>query len=160
MSDSIRANITLPSIQMGNPSVIDAHMIVARDLLQSIVALSIVDNISSRGCALIAAHTLECTLKAFLCYKGKNKEIRDSGVRHNLIALWDMVHNESPLIIPKSQPDWVRILSVGHGPNFYFRYQEGEEKNIVHGGQTPALIPMASELKLLFEKVEASIKCQ
>jgi hypothetical protein len=104
------------------------------------------------------AHALECALKAFLWHKGKKKEIRKHNVQHNLIALWNMVYKGKGLSIPQVPPDWVTILSSGHGPNFYFRYQEGEGKNVVHGGQTPALIPMAVELKKLIEMVELAIK--
>ena len=69
-----------------------------------------------------------------------------------------MAYEEEDLGIPQVPPDWVTILSSGHGPNFYFRYQQGEEKAVVHGGQTPALIPMAVELKNLIEVVELAIR--
>ncbi|MCX5827944.1 MAG: hypothetical protein NTV58_08080 [Deltaproteobacteria bacterium] len=133
-------------------------MVVARDLLQGVEALSTLQNISPRGCALIAAHALECTLKAFLWHKGKKSEIREPKVQHDLVALWNMAYEEKTLSIPKMPPAWCKILSSGHGPNFYFRYQEGERKTVVHGGQTPALIPMAVELKKLVELVEIAIK--
>ena len=151
-------NASLPSLDMVPPSQLDAYTIVARDLLQGVEALSNINIIHPRACSLIAAHALECTLKSFLWHKGKKKEIRKNEVQHNLIALWDMSYNEKTLNIPKSPPDWVKILSVGHGPNFYFRYQEGEEKTKVNGGQTPALIPMAIALKEIIEKVENVIK--
>ena len=101
---------------------------------------------------------MECALKAFLWHKGKKEDIRKAKVQHNLIALWDMSYNEKTLNIPKSPPDWVKILSVGHGPNFYFRYQEGEGKTVVNGGQTPELIPMVIALKELVEEVEIAVK--
>jgi len=133
-------------------------MIVARDLLQEFEALSTLPpNVSSRSCALIAAHALECALKAFLWHKGRNKEIRAHDVQHNLVALWDMAYKEG-LSIPQVPPDWVTILSSGHGPNFYFRYQRGKRKTVVHGGQTPALIPMSVALKNLIEMVELAVK--
>ncbi len=131
-------------------------MIVARDLLQGVEALSNLPNVSPRGCALIAAHALECALKAFLWHKGK-KKIWGRKVQHDLVALWNMAYKEG-LSIPQVVPDWCAILSSGHGPNFYFRYQKGEGKTVVHGGQTPALIPMAVELKKLIKMVELAIK--
>jgi len=71
-----------------------------------------------------------------------------------------MAYNES-LSIPKTPPIWVTILSSGHEP-FYFRYQEGErlgkKQTIVHGGQTPDLIPMAVELKQLIEMVGLAVQ--
>lgn len=132
-------------------------MIVARDLLQGVEALATLPNVSARSCALIAAQALECSLKAFLWHKGKENEIQKPNVRHNLVALWNMAYEEKGLSIPEVPPDWVTILSSGHGPNFYFRYQKGEGKTIVHGGQTPALIPMAGELKNLIEMVERAV---
>lgn len=75
---------------------------------------------------------------------------------HDLVHLWSIAFEEG-LPISQEPPDWVTILGSGHGPNFYFRYQEGKEKNIVHGGQTPALTPMAAELKKLIEMVGFAI---
>jgi hypothetical protein len=151
-------NAALPALCTGQPTQGDAYMIVARDLLRGIEALSTLPNVSPRGCALIAAHALECAIKAFLWHKGKKKEIRRRDVQHDLVALWNMTYKEGGLGIPEVPPDWVTILSSGHGPNFYFRYQEGEGKTVVQGGQTPALIPMAVELKKLIEMVELATK--
>jgi hypothetical protein len=151
-------NATLPAFHLGQPTQEEGYMIVARDLLQGVEALSTLQNISPRGCALIAAHALECALKAFLLHKGKKKEIREHDVQHDIVALWNMAYKEKHLSIPEVPPDWCKILGSGHGPNFYFRYQEGEGRTVVHGGQTPALIPMAVELKKLIEMVELAIK--
>jgi hypothetical protein len=151
-------NDTFPAPCMGKPTQGDGYIIVARELLQGVEALSTLQNIYPRSCALIAAHALECALKAFLWHQGKKKEIRKPNVQHNLVALWNMAYKEKGLSIPAVPPDWVTILSSGHGPNFYFRYQEGEEKTVVNGGQTPALIPMAGELRRLIEMIELAIK--
>ena len=133
MSNSTIINGSLPSIRITQPTQIDAYLVVARDLLQGVEALSIMTKLPPRSCSLIAAHALECILKAFLWHKGKRKEIRQSKIQHNLVALWGMAYKEGSLGIPQVPPDWVTILSIGHGPNFYFRYQEGEEKTIVNG---------------------------
>lgn len=151
-------------LEIPQPTEGDGYKIVAHDLLQAVEVLSHSPDISSRGCALIAAHALECTLKAFLWHKRKPTltEISHKD-RHNLRALWEIAHKEDCRIFLKIPPNWVEILSSGHGPNFYFRYQEGEkskgqkEKNIVHGGATPELIPMANELKKLIGKVNIAI---
>jgi len=132
---------------------VDGYLIVARDLLQGVEVLTTLQNISPRSCALIAAQALECALKAFLSHKGKAKGI------HDLVALWDMAYKEG-LDIEPSPPDWCAILSSGHGPVFYFRYQKGEGKTIVHGGQTPALISMAVELKKLIKMVELVVSAK
>lgn len=162
MSNSI--NIEVPASSIGQPTEVDGYMIVARELLQGVEALSTLPNISPRNCALIAAHALECTLKAFLWHKGKETDIRKRDVQHDLVALWNMAYKEG-MSIPQVPPDWCTILSSGHGPNYYFRYQmgqktvsDGAKKTVVHGGQTPALIPMAAELKKLIEMVRLTVK--
>jgi hypothetical protein len=144
---------------MGQLTEGDGYMIVARDLFQGVEALSkLPPSIHPRSCALLAAHALECVLKAFLWHKGK-KKLRGE---HNLLKLWDMAYKEG-LSIPEQPPDWVSILSQGHGPNFYFRYQEGVKVSnkkhvIVHGGQTPELISMRDALKNLIEMVGLAVK--
>lgn len=150
---SIFMNATDPADLMSQLTEWDGYMIVAHDLLQAVEALSTLPpTIHPRGCAMLAAHALECTLKAFLSHKRKN------GLRgeHELLKLWKMACKEG-LNIPQVPPDWVTILSWGHGPNFYFRYQEGVKVNskhvIVHGGQTPDLVPMAIALRKLIEIV-------
>lgn len=153
---TVNVNVELPALSIGQPNEGDGYKIVARELLQGVEALSTLPNVSPRNCALIAAHALECALKAFLWHKGKTKEIRQNDVRHDLVALWIMAYKEG-LSVPEIPPDWCSILSSGHGPNFYFRYQEGQGKTVVHGGQTPALIPMAAELKKLIEMVELAV---
>ncbi len=155
MSNSF--NITVPAPRWGQPTEGDGYMIVARDLLQAVEALSTLSpNVSPRGCALIAAHALECALKAFLWHKEK-KKIWGRKVQHDLVALWNMTYKEG-LSISQVPPDWVTILSSGHGPNFYFRYQKGEGETVVHGGPTPELIPMRDALKNLIEMVGLAIK--
>ena len=69
-------HVVLPAIRIGQPTQGDGYLIVARELLQGVEKLSTVSDISSRSCALIAAHALECALKAFLWHKRKQKEIR------------------------------------------------------------------------------------
>lgn len=144
-------------MRMGQPTPGDGYLTVARDLIQAVEALSTLSKIPPRGCALIAAQALECALKAFLWYKGKKKEIRARKIQHKIVKLWNMAFKEQGLNIPKIPPDWVTTLSSGHEP-FYFRYQEGKGGTIFHGGVTPALIPMAAELKNFIEIVQLTIK--
>lgn len=155
----------LPSLQILQPTEVDGYLIVARDLLQGVEVLADFPAVPPRASALIAAHAVECALKAFLCSKGKQQEVRAKAVQHDLIKLWGLACDEHDLGIPQTPPDWVTILSAGHGPNFYFRYQEGQPKSdgsgkkwIVHGGQTPALITMARELRKLVDAVENAVR--
>lgn len=158
MCNSGSVNVTLPSFEMLQPDGGDGYLIVARELLQGVEALSKLADIPPRACALIAAHSLECTLKAYLWHKGKRDELKDWGIRHNILKLWGLAYSARLPGISETPPDWVRILSEGHGPNYYFRYQEGENKTVVHGGQTPALEPMAFELSSLLKQVDLAVK--
>ncbi len=150
-------NTELPALNIKQPTEVDGHMIVARDLFRGVEVLSKSPNIHPRSCVLIAAHSLECTLKAFLQHKGKKKEIYSSETRHNVIGLWNMAHKEG-LNISEKIPDWFMILNEGHNKPYGFRYQKGEGKNVVHITQTPPLIPMTGELKKLIDTVELAVK--
>jgi len=154
---TISINAVDPADRMGQPTEGDGYMIVARNLLQGVEVLSTLPpNVHPRSCAMLAAHALECALKAFLWHKGKER-IWKKKDEHNLVALWNMAYKEG-LSIPKDPPDWVTILSSGHGPNYYFRYQMGQEKTTVHGGQWPELISMRDELNNLIEMVGLAFK--
>lgn len=152
MSNSGNVNVEFPALCIVQPTEGDGYKIVACDLLQGVEALSTLQNVSARSCALLAAHALECALKAFLWRKGKTTEIARWDVRHNLVALWGLAYREG-LGIPENPPDWCAILSSGHGPDYYFRYQIGQGKVVAQSGQTPALLPMAAELRKLVEIV-------
>ena len=163
LEKSMVADLVLPSVKIKELTDGDGYLIVARDLLQGVHALSTILGIPSRACELIASHALECALKAFLWHRGKKEEIRKPKVQHDLIALWDMVFKEKVFNIPETPPNWVQILSRVHGRNYYFRYQTGEKYQtckpvIVHMAQTLALIPMAEELSKIIEMVENDIK--
>lgn len=144
--------IIVPMPRISQPTEVDGFRVVAEELLQAIDALSTVNGIHPRGCAMLAAHALECMLKAVLWHNGNKIK------GHKILSLWDEVFKQNILNISKTPPDWVRVLAEGHSP-FYFRYQIGADNStIVMGGQTPALIPMASELRKLLEMVKKSIK--
>ncbi len=151
-------NIVLRATEMpdswGKLTSAHGYMIVARDLLPAVEALSILPgNVPTRGCAMLGGHTLECILKSFLSHKGRGRGDLKNKIKHNLEELWKMAYREG-LSIPKKVPDWVRILNE----SFYLRYQEGMAGNVVNAGQTPALIPMANELKDLIKVVEVAVK--
>ena len=58
-------NAKIPIFRMDKVTEKESYLIVACDL-KGVKALSTIQNISPISCALLAAHTLECTLKAFL----------------------------------------------------------------------------------------------
>lgn len=120
---------------------------IARELIQGVKVLSI-NNSFPRPCSLLAAQALENTLKAHIAHTLKKRNIS-----HSLVDLWQVVSNENSIEIPLNPPLWVKTLSLMHGPNFYFRYQEGEGKTIADGTAYPHLIQMTEELTQIWEKV-------
>jgi hypothetical protein len=157
VSNSMEVNATLPMLRVVQPTEGDGYLIVARELLPAVEALATLPQIPPRAAASLAGHTLECALKAFLWHAGEGAALRDRKVQHNLLALWALAY-KAGLLIPETPPDWCAILSDGHGPNFYFRYQMGKAGTVVHGGQSPALIPMTDALKKLVKMVEVAVK--
>lgn len=124
-----------------------AYIDIARELIQGVKVLSI-NNSFPRPCSLLAAQALENTLKAHIAHTLKKRNIS-----HILVDLWQVVSNENSIEIPLNPPLWVETLSLMHGPNFYFRYQEGEGKTIADGTAYPHLIQMTEELTQLWEMV-------
>ena len=124
-----------------------AYINIARDLIQGVKVLSI-NNSFPRPCSLLAAQALENTLKAHIAHTLKQRS-----KSHILLDLWQVVSNENSIEIPPNPPLWVKTLSLMHGPNFFFRYQEGEGKKIVNGTAYPHLIQMTEELTQIWEKV-------
>ncbi len=124
-----------------------AYIDIARELIQGVKVLSI-NNSFPRPCSLLAAQALENTLKAHIAHTLKKRSNS-----HALVALWQVVSNENSIEIPYNPPLWVKTLSLMHGPNFFFRYQEGEGRKIVDGTAYPHLIQMTEGLTQLWEKV-------
>lgn len=145
-------SVVLPSFELKQPTQGDGYLTVAQNLLEGAEVLSNQKKIHPRSCALLAAHALECTLKAFLWHNGKQVVHG-----HDLLKLWKSAYEKKMPCISEDPPDWCKILSIGHGPNYYFRYQEGVNKVICHGGQYPELVSMTVELKKLLKVVEDAI---
>jgi hypothetical protein len=100
----------------------------------------------------VAAHVLECLLKAYLSRDGSDVGLRDPNVRHNLRTLWAMAF-EQGLHIPQLAPSWVDCLSSLHKNPYYLRYSTG-----VHGIVSPTAEPMTSELTALVEVIREQLK--
>ena len=167
-SETGNAQLSFFESQISAPPPKDAYLIVVHDLLPAVEALkSHSTDIPSRGCELIAAHVLECTLKALLLHKTKKEEQEKTGLKkalnhHDLKKLWGQAYKNKCLDIPKEPPEWLRILSAGHGPTLALRYQEAigstiERRNIVNARETTELISMVEELKDLIEKVKLAL---
>ena len=124
---------------------------VARGMMPGVHALSAAPLVSSLALALVAAHVLECLLKAYLSRGGSDASVRAPAVRHNLAALWEMAAADG-LSIPPTPPHWAQRLSEVHGSPYYLRYSTG-----VHGIVLPGAEPMVTEMEALLECVQTRL---
>jgi len=101
---------------------------------------------------LVAAHALECALKAYLSRDGVDSALREPALRHNLERLWREAAANG-LKIASTPPEWVVCLSGLHDRPYYLRYSTG-----VHGIVSPGIEPMTTDLSNLVETVRAQIR--
>ena len=125
---------------------------VAQSMMPGVKVLATASPSAPLALSLVAAHVLECLLKAYLSRKGSDAALKDRNVRHNLNALWAMAFTQG-LRVPELPPSWVDCLSGLHDSPYYLRYSTG-----VHGIVSPGAEPMTSELAALLEIVRGQLK--
>jgi hypothetical protein len=130
----------------------DTYFGVAEQMLRGVQVLAAASPPPALALALVAAHVLECLLKAYLSRGGSDAALKQKEVRHNLNALWAMAFAQG-LRIPESPPDWVDRLSGLHDDPYHLRYSTG-----VHGIVSPGAEPMTSELAALLETVRGQLR--
>jgi hypothetical protein len=143
-----KLSATLGAVTIAPPAPPHTYLGVARGMMPGVHALAVRPLVSPLALALVAAHVLECVLKAYLSRGGSDAAVKESVVRHNLTALWDMAL-KAGLPISATPPSWVQRLSEVHGSPYYLRYSTG-----VHGIVLPAPEPVATELPELLALVE------
>jgi len=125
---------------------------VAQSMMPGVKVLAAASPPSPLALALVAAHVLECLLKAYLSRNGSDAALKKSKVRHDLNALWAMAFAQG-LRVPESPPSWADCLSGLHKDPYYLRYSKG-----VHGIVSPGAEPMTSELAALVEIVRGQLR--
>lgn len=141
----------LPSLRLLPPAPPHTYLGVAYSLINGVRVLADASPTTSRALALVSAHVLECTLKAYISRDGSDSVIKASDLRHNLVGLWSLAH-ERGLQISSTPPSWVTTLGQTHGSPYHLRYSTG-----VHGISMPSPEPMATELQSLLDLVQATI---
>ena len=134
------------------PSSPDTYLGVAYLMMEGVKVLANARPIPAVAHALLAAHTLECALKAYLSRDGSDSAVRAPKLRHNLNKLWEMASKDG-LTISRSPPDWAKGLSHVHDSPYYLRYSTK-----VHVISTPPVEPMTSELRSLLESVTRQVR--
>lgn len=134
------------------PAPPHTYLGVAQSMMPGVRILATASPSPALALDLVAAHVLECLLKAYLSRDGSDVGLRDPNVRHNLKALWEMAFAQG-LRVPQSAPSWVDGLSGLHKNPYHLRYSAG-----VHGIVSPSAEPMTSELTALLEVVREQLK--
>lgn len=145
-------SITLQDFVIAPPAPPHTYFGVAQSLMPGVKALAAASPLPAPALALIAAHVLECLLKAYHSKNGSDTAVKDQDVRHNLNTLWAMAYAQG-LGIPESPPSWANCLSSLHRPPYHLRYSTG-----VHGIVSPSAEPMTTELAALLELVRVQLR--
>ncbi len=135
---------------------------VAENMLRGVQVLAPPPLPSTLALALVAAHVLECLLKASILRGGPDatleKELEHGKDRHNLTALWGKAFAQGPT----SPPGWAEHLSRLHNRPYPLRYSKAKDgatrPGYFHGIGSPAPEPMTSELAALLETVRGQLR--
>jgi hypothetical protein len=119
-----------------------------------VVSLAAQSGVSPLPLALVAAHTVECVLKAYLSRDGNDTAARAPNIRHNLGELWELAYQQG-LDVPADPPQWVACLSLVHDKPYFLRYSTG-----VHGVSLPDPEPMTAELGEVLTKVSQQLHAE
>jgi hypothetical protein len=150
----IKANITMPAIEIKPPSPSLSFLTAARYFFPGVRTLSQGDPTVAIACTFLAAQTLECALKAYLSNAGVPiKELKNKkSYCHNLEALWVGAATKGLAVQPQP-PDWCVILNQTHDDPYYLRYPIG-----INGFQYPAFSMMVPELSKLIDLVGSIVR--
>jgi len=149
---SISINATAPFPKMLPPTISQSFLVAARGLMVGTQRLCAEPHQALLACAVVAAQTLECTLKAYLSFVGVTEKDLKFAFGHNLEALW-LEAVKRGLNLQSNPPHWCVTLNSGHDKPYYFRYPIG-----LNGFVFPAIAPMAAELEAVLHSVESSVK--
>lgn len=146
------ASITTQPDMVVPPAPPHTYFGVAQSLMSEMRILAAASPPPALTLSLVAAHVLECLLKAYLSRDGSDAALKNSKVRHDLKALWGMAFAQG-LLIPELLPNWTDCLGSLHKNPYYLRYSTG-----VHAIVLPSAEPMTSELVALIEIVREQLK--
>jgi hypothetical protein len=143
------ANVQLAPVTIASPGPPDTYLGVAESLAPGLRPLANAMPVTGLPLAFLAAHVLECLLKAAITKATRSDQDLKSNanVRHNIVALWALAIANG-LALDSSAPEWVENLSRLHAYPYHLRYSTA-----VHAVTSPAAEPMTTELLALLEKV-------
>ena len=136
--------VQLEDISIAKPAPPETYLGVAESMIAGVNVLA-THRIAGLALPLVAAHTLECALKAYLSRDGQDSRLRQAALRHHIEELWKLARTEGLPI--GDVPDWAANLSRIHNKPYYLRYSTG-----IHGIVTPAPEPMELNLRQLLAR--------
>jgi hypothetical protein len=141
--------VQLEGVSIAKPAPPETYLGVAESMIAGVNVLA-KHGIGGLALPLVAAHTLECALKAYLSRDGQDSRLKQPALRHHIEELWKLARTEGLPI--GDVPDWAANLSRIHDKPYYLRYSTG-----IHGIVTPAPEPMATELAAIIGTVRQGI---
>ena len=145
-------NLKAGAASVGPVSPVQGYLASARGLLPGVQALGQTATGVAGARALVAAHVLECILKAYLSHRGVTEnDLKDPKRRHNLELLWQEAAGRG-LGIDVVPASWCVRLNELHNTPYHLRYPR------VHALVLPAAEPMTSELESIVGLVSAMAK--
>jgi HEPN domain-containing protein len=130
----------------------ETYLGVAQGMMPGVTILAGANPGAPLAMAFVAAHVLECALKAFLSRDGTDERLKRPPLNHDLGALWKLAAAEG-LRVPEDPPAWVERLSGVHGSPYYLRYSTG-----VHGIVLPQAATVATELAAVLDSVREQLR--
>lgn len=130
----------------------DTYLGVVNGMLPGVAILAAAQPAVPMAFAFLAAHVLECALKAYLSRDGSDERLTKAPLRHDLGALWRLAASEG-LPVVAEPPDWVTRLGELHGAPYYLRYSTR-----VHGIVLPPSGTVATELTALVDAVRFGLR--
>ena len=151
--NKIKGAVTLPKIRTGAPEPPYTYLGITQQVMKGVKILASSSEEAVISLYILAAHVLECSLKAYLAKQGySEKKLRERPYGHNLGNLWKEAEAKG-LKIQTMAPDWVNRLSELHGgPRYLLRYSTG-----VHAIVGPPIKSMVSELGEILATVQSQI---
>jgi hypothetical protein len=130
----------------------DTYFGVVNGMLPGVAILASAQPAVPMAFAFLAAHVLECALKAYLSRDGSDERLTKAPLRHDLVAIWQLAASEG-LAVVAEPPDWAIRLGEVHGRPYYLRYSTR-----VHGIVLPPSSTVVAELTALVEAVRVGLR--
>jgi hypothetical protein len=152
--------VTLLGLKMLPARPPHTYMVVAREMYQGVIALASLSRPLDRPLAMLASHSLECLLKAYLT---RNNYASPLATGHDLNGLWEHAHADGLMPDSNAPPQWISGLSLIHARPYALRYLSHVdpttgERCWVHGLSIPPIGAITDGLAAMLDVVEPQLR--